>query len=75
MSDDALPYFSMEELRVVFGYSSERGVRAALDRGTLNIPTFKIRGRRYAHAAVVAAFFDKQKAEGLAELSSEPSAQ
>lgn len=70
-----VPYFSMEELKEIFGYSSVRGMRDALDRGSLNIPTFKMRGRRFAHAAVVAAYFEKQKAEGLAQLNSESSAQ
>ena len=70
-----VPYFSMEEIADVFGYSSARGVRQALAAGTLKLPTFKMRGRRFVHASVVAAFFERQKNDGLAELNSGSSAQ
>jgi len=68
-----LPYLNMSELAAIFGYTNLESLRFALNSGRLPLPTYKIRGQIVADAAVVNAFFEKKRAEGLAELNREPS--
>ena len=67
-----LPYLTLADLTLIFGYANERETRRAIRRGTLDLPTYKLLGRIVADKEVVQAFFAKKRAEGLAELSSTP---
>lgn len=72
MSGAKLPYLTLADLTVIFGYANERETRRALRRGTLAVPTYKLLGKVVADREVVHAFFAKKRAEGMAELNSTP---
>ena len=63
------PYMTLEELTLIFGYANARETRRAIRRGTLAVPTYKLRGQIVADNEVVSAFFSKKRAEGLQELN------
>ena len=63
-----IPYMTLSELTLIFGYACDRETRRAIRRGTLAVPTYKLRGRIVADTEVVKAFFSKKRAEGLQEL-------
>ena len=68
MSDRIL---ELDELTALFGYSSERAVKTAIQRDTFPVPTYRIggpRGRIVADTTVVNAYFDAKRDEGLAKL-------
>lgn len=70
-----LPYMTLADLTVIFGYKDEKQTRKALDRGTLDIPTYKIRGRIVVDPAVLRAWFAIRRDQGLAKLAEESSPQ
>lgn len=64
-------YLTLDELTVIFGYKNNKQTKKALNGKTLDIPTYKIRGRIVADPAVVRAWFAKQRAKGMAQLNDE----
>lgn len=66
-----IPYMTLEELTLIFGYANARETRRAIRRGTLAVPTYKLRGQIVADNEVVKAFFAKKRKEGLMELDGE----
>ena len=68
-----LPYMTLEELGLLFGYTNREALRRALKRGRLKIPTYKIQGKIVADVEVVNAFFRKRREEGLAQIKKESS--
>lgn len=66
-AESGMPALDTEELAVIFGYRSRRGVLRAVRMGTFPIPTFVHRGRRFAHIDHVKAFFEVKKQEAEEE--------
>lgn len=64
-----LPFMTLTELTLIFGYKDDNQTKKALNRGTLDIPTYKIRGRIVADTEVVQAWFEKKRSEGMAKLA------
>ena len=67
-----LPIIELDQMTEIFGYKNIRATRHAIRRGTFPIKTFKLVGRTVAHAGLVDAFFERMKAEGVAELGEKP---
>jgi predicted DNA-binding transcriptional regulator AlpA len=62
------PYMKMDELAEVMGMSP-KGVANAISRGTFPVPTYRLGKARVADRAVVEAFFEAKRAEGLAAIT------
>ena len=63
-----LPYLTLLEVTLLFGYANERETRRALRRKTLDLPSYKLLGKIVVDREVIMAFFAKKRAEGLEEL-------
>lgn len=59
-------FLSLEELAVLFGYSTTKHARAAIAKGSFPVPTYLIRGSRVADKDVVNYFFERLREEGIA---------
>ena len=59
---NALPYMELDELAVLLGYANPRAVKAAIKRGTFEIPTYQLARRRVANVSVVRKFFAEKDA-------------
>jgi len=62
-------YMTLDEITLLFGYKNNEQTKKALNRGTLDLPTYKLRGQVVADPAVVRAWFEKQRLAGMAELN------
>ena len=65
---ETLPVYELDDLQEIFGYPNRRALNRALHSGALPIKTFKLRGVRVCHTAVVDQYFEQMKKEGLAAL-------
>ena len=63
------PYLTLDELIDVFGIASRSSAYNSIARQTFPVPTYKIGKHRVADKAVVEAFFDEKRAEGLREFT------
>ena len=63
------PYLTLDELIDVFGIASRSSAYNLISRQTFPVPTYKIGKHRVADKAVVEAFFDEKRAEGLRQFT------
>jgi len=52
-----LPYMELEEIGTLLGYRNVRCMKDAIRRGTFEIPTYSLAGRRVANVSVIRNFF------------------
>lgn len=62
------PYMKLDELADVMGMTP-KGVSNAISRGTFPVPTYRLGKARVADRAVVEAFFEARRAEGLVAIT------
>lgn len=62
------PYMKIEELADVMGMTP-KGVLNSISRGTFPVPTYRLGKARVADRAVVQAFFEARRAEGLVSIT------
>jgi len=65
---DELPYFKLDEIWEVFGYSSKSSAAAAIHHGDFPVPTYRMGRFRVADREVVRAYFRKHRSEGAKKL-------
>ena len=63
-----LPYFTLDEIFELFGYSSKRSAYVAIDRGCFPVPTYKVGRRIVADREVVRTFFARERERGAIHL-------
>lgn len=64
------PYYTSEELAELMGMSV-RGMLNSISRGYFPVPTYRLGKQRVADRAVVEAFFEAKRAEGLSKITTE----
>jgi|TARA_B100001093_G_C26741905_1_gene977090 hypothetical protein len=62
------PYLNIDELADLFGMT-KGSLLNSICRETFTLPTYKIGRQRVADRAVVEAFFEAKRAEGLAQIT------
>ena len=62
-----LPYFHLTEIYELMGYKTLRSAYGAVKRGSFPIKTYKLAHRIVADKAVVRAFFQQHRTEGLTQ--------
>lgn len=68
MTKEDLPYYELAEFSKLLGFAPRTAVNKIANE-TFPVKTYKLGKRRVADKAVVAAWFDKHRNDGLAALA------